>query len=322
MKKKITAIFLCISMLMLTACEMLSLGADSGELVLATGGTDGTYFAVGGSMATVLNPLLNKSSISVLSTGGSKSNINMLSSKEAQLAIVQNDVMYYAYTGTDLFQDEGKYTRFSAIAGLYDETVQIVTCNDNIKTIEDLKGKKVCVGDAGSGTEFNARQILDAYGMSFDDIEVVNASFGDSTDNLAAGKLDAAFMVAGTPTKAVAELAERKNIRLIGIDDSHIEKIQSKYQFYSSATIESGTYENVDEDVQTVSMRAVLVASNDVSESEVNEILTNLFDKKDDLAKEQTKFNELSLEDAVKDISIPFHAGAKKYYEKQGISGL
>ena len=321
MKKKITAIFLCISMLMLTACEMISLGASK-ELVLATGGTAGTYFAIGGSMATVLNPLLKKSSISVLSTGGSKSNIDMLSSKEAQLAIVQNDVMYYAYTGTDIFEDEGKYTRFSALAGLYDETIQIVTCDTSIDTVEDLKGKKVCVGDAGSGTEFNARQILEAYEMTFDDIEVVNASFGDSVDNLASGSLDAAFIVAGAPTKAVTELAEEKDIRLIEIDDSHIEKIQSKYKFYSSTKIEEGTYQNVDEDVQTVSVRAVLVASNNVSAEEVNEILTNLFDKKDDLTKEQAKFEELSLEDAVKDISIPFHAGAKKYYEKQGISGL
>lgn len=320
--KKITAIFLCISMFMLTGCEMLSLGAASRELVLATGGTAGTYFAVGGSMATVLNPLLKKSSISVLSTGGSKSNIDMLSSKEAQLAIVQNDVMYYAYTGTDIFENEGKFTRFSALAGLYDETIQIVTCDKSITTVEDLKGKKVCVGDAGSGVEFNARQILEAYDMTFDDIQVVNASFGDSADNLTAGTLDAAFIVAGTPTKAVTELAEEKDIHLIALDDAHIEKLQSNYQFYSSTQIEAGTYKNVDNDVQTVSVRAVLVASKYVSDEEVNEILTTLFDKKDDLAKEQTKFKELSIEEAVKDISIPFHDGAKKYYEKQGISGL
>ena len=125
--------------------------AGAQSLTLATGGTTGTYYAVGGVMSTVLNKKLTKSSLTVTSTGASKANIQLLSDGEANLAIVQNDVMHYAATGTDLFEAEGKYESFSSVCGMYDETVQLVTTNANIKSVKDLKGKTVCVGDAGSG---------------------------------------------------------------------------------------------------------------------------------------------------------------------------
>ncbi|MBR1856971.1 MAG: TAXI family TRAP transporter solute-binding subunit, partial [Oribacterium sp.] len=155
------------------AAGAASTGNSGEEVVFGTGGTTGTYYAVGGVMATVLNPLMQNSHLTVTSTGASKANIQLIDDGDADLAIVQNDVMSYAHEGTDLFADEGAYETFAPVAGLYDETVQIITCTDDIKTVADLKGKTVSVGDAGSGVEFNARQILDAYGISFDDIKVV-----------------------------------------------------------------------------------------------------------------------------------------------------
>ena len=311
---------LAAALFLLTACgEVFS---EDKEVVLATGGTAGTYFAVGGTMATVLNPLLKNSSLSILSTGGSKANIQMLSSQEAQLAIVQNDVMYYAYTGTDLFSQDNKYDKVSAVAGLYDETIQIVTCDSGLKTISDLKGKIVSVGDAGSGVEFNSKQILEAYGMTFDDIVVVNASFGDSAEDLKSGAIDAAIIVAGAPTKAVADLAAEKQIYFIELDKEHIETLRSKYQFYTETVIPEGVYEGVSSSSDTVSVRAMLVASDKVSDEQVYELLKNMFEKKDILASGQEQFQQLSLEGAVNSVSIPFHKGAKKYYQEQGIGGF
>ena len=290
------------------------------SLILATGGTTGTYYAVGGVMATVLNGSLENSNLTVTSTGASKANIQLIDDDEAQLGIVQNDVMYYAYTGTDLFEGEDPYESFSAIAGLYDETVQIITCDSSIKTVADLAGKTVSVGDAGSGVEFNAKQVLAAYDLTFDDIKYVNASFGDSADGLKDGKIDAAFIVAGAPTNAVVDLATMKAVSIVELDDEHIAKLQEDYDFYTTTVIPAGTYQGVDADAKTVSVRATLIASNKVTEDQVYELLSSMFEKKDELAVGHAKFELLDLNDAVAGISVPFHAGAKKYYEEQGVT--
>ena len=305
------------------ALALLSFGATNVKAdnkYLVKGGPMGTYFAVGDAMSKVLNPVLTESKLVVASSGASKANLKMLEDKDAQFATVQNDVMFYAYNGTSLFEGETPYTNFSTVAGLYDETIQIVTCDESIQSVADLAGKKVSVGDVGSGVEFNAKQILEAYGLSFEDIEVVNASFADSADALEKGELDAAFIVAGTPTTAVEELAESYKIGLVQLDEEHIAALQSTYDFYTEAVIPAGTYAGLDADAVTVSVRATLVASNEVSETAVYELLKALFDNKDELAKRHEKFASLNLEDAVKGMSVPFHAGAKKYYEEQGIT--
>ena len=303
--------------LVISAVSGVSAMAD--ELILGTGGTTGTYYAVGGVMATVLNQKLEESSLTVTSTGASKANIQLIDDEDADLAIVQNDVMYYAYTGTDLFEDEGAYDTFATVAGLYDETVQIITCDADIATVADLAGKTVSVGDAGSGTEFNAKQVLEAYGLTFDDINVVNASFGDSADSLKDGKIDAAFVVAGAPTTAVVDLATTKDVHLVQLDAEHIEALQSNYSFYTETVIPAGTYTGVDEDATTVSVRATLIASTEVSEDAIYELLSAMFENKDELVEGHAKFEYLNLEDAVKGISVPFHPGAVKYYAEQGI---
>ena len=292
----------------------------SDNLTFGTGGTTGTYYAVGGVMATVLNPILENSQLTVTSTGASKANIQEIEDGSADLALVQNDVMYYAYTGTDLFSAEGAYDSFRAIAGLYDETVQIVTCSPDIKTVADLKGKTVSVGDAGSGTEFNAKQILGVYDLTFDDITVVNASFGDSADSLKDGKIDAAFVVAGAPTTAVVDLATMKDVYLVQLDEEHIAKLQEEYSFYTETIIESGTYNGIDEDITAVSVRATLIAYTGLSDDAIYELTKALFENQEKLAEGHAKFEFLNLEDAVKGISVPFHPGAQKYYEEQGIS--
>ena len=305
------------------ALALLSFGATNVKAdnkYLVTGGPMGTYFAVGDAMSKVLNPVLTESKLVVASSGASKANLKMIEDKDAQFATVQNDVMFYAYNGTSLFEGEAPYANFSTVAGLYDETIQIVTCDESIQSVADLAGKKVSVGDVGSGVEFNAKQILEAYGLSFEDIEVVNASFADSADALEKGELDAAFIVAGTPTTAVEELAESYKIGLVQLDEEHIAALQSTYDFYTEAVIPAGTYAGLDADAVTISVRATLVASNEVSETAVYELLKALFDNKDELAKRHEKFASLNLEDAVKGMSVPFHAGAKKYYEEQGIT--
>lgn len=316
MKRKI-ALFLValfVFSFALTAC-----GGSAEEMSMATGGTSGTYYGFCGVVAQVFNEKLGDTmNITVESTGASKANVQLLDSGDAQLAIIQNDVMYYAYTATDMFAGEGAITSFSAIASCYPEVVQIVA-NKNIASIEDLKGKNVSVGDSGSGTEFNAKQILAAYGISFDDINVSNQSFADSADSLKNGTIDAAFVVAGTPTTAVTELSANTQFNLLSVDNAHADALKSDYGFYTTVNIPAGTYSCVTADVQTVAVMATIVARNDVPEDVVYQFTKGLFELKDEIAAGHSKGAALDANTAVSGISIPFHTGAEKYYKEAGV---
>lgn len=308
--KKIVALTLALVMVL---CLFAGCGGGGQKLSMATGGTSGTYYGFSGVIANVLNEKLKGVEITVESTGASKANIQLIADGQSQLALVQNDVMSYAYEAKDMFSGSDPITNFSAVASLYPEECQIIA-NKNITSIEDLRGKKVSVGDAGSGVEFNARQILDAYGISFDDIVVNNQSFADSADSLKNGTIDAAFIVAGAPTTAVTELASSFDFNVLGIDDQHVTILKDKYGFYTAVNIPGGTYACVPETVQTVAVMATIIASNDLSEETVYNFVKALFDNKDEIAAGHTKGELLDAKTAVSGISIPFHPGAEKYY--------
>lgn len=292
--------------------------ADAVSLKMATGGTTGTYYAYGCVIANILNGKLGSLQLNVQSTGASKANIFLIDDGEADVAIVQNDVMDYASKGTDLFEEDGAIESFSAGAALYAEVCQIISSGD-IKSVEDLKGKRVSVGDAGSGVEFNARQILNAYGISFDDIEVNNLGFGDSADALKDGKIDAFFCTAGAPTTAITELATTNSINLLGIDDEHAAALQNDYAFYTQYTIPGGTYKGVDDDVVTVAVKATLIVSDELSEDVVYDLVKGLFDNKDAITAGHAKGAELDPAYAVDGISVKFHPGAEKYFKEAGV---
>ena len=315
MKKCIAFLLAAVMVFALCACGK----TGTAELKYATGGTSGTYYGFSGVIANVLNEKLKGTlNLKVESTGASKANIQMLASGDADIAIVQNDVMYYAYTGTDLFAGGAPITSFSAVASCYPEYVQILAKKD-ITSIEQLSGKNVSVGDAGSGTEFNAKQILAAYNLSFDDIKVSNQSFADSADALKNGTIDAAFVVAGYPTTAVTELATNFDFNLLSIDADHAAKLQADYGFYYYGVIPGGTYAPVAEDVPAVAVMATFVASNKVPADAVYAIVKGLFDYKTDIIAGHVKGNELDLNTAVSGVSIPWHAGAEKFYKEKGV---
>ena len=315
MKKMIAFLLAAVMVFALCACGKKS----AAELKYATGGTSGTYYGFSGVIANVLNEKLKDTlNLKVESTGASKANIQMLASGDADIAIVQNDVMYYAYTGTDLFAGGAPITGFSAVCSCYPEYVQILARKE-IKSVEQLAGKNVSVGDAGSGTEFNAKQILGAYNLTFDDIKVSNQSFADSADALKNGTIDAAFVVAGYPTTAVTELATNFDFNLLAIDADHAAKLQNDYGFYYYGVIPGGTYKPVAGDVPAVVVMATIVASNKVSADVVYTFLKGLFDYKDDITAGHVKGNELDLNTAISGVSIPWHAGAEKFYKEKGV---
>ena len=323
--KKILALTLAALMaLSLCACGggSSSGGGESGGTVslnMATGGTSGTYYGFSGVLAQVLNEKIgDQVNITVESTGASAANIDLIDTNGDQLAIVQNDVMYYAATGTDMYDGKEPIKSYSAVMSCYPEYVQIVA-NTSITSIDQLKGKKVSVGDAGSGVEFNARQILAAYDIDIDkDIVKNNQSFADSADSLKNGTIDAAFVVAGYPTTAIAELASTYNFNLLPIDEEHANALMDQYGFYTYGEIPGGTYGPVADSVPAVAVMATIIARNDVPEDAVYNFVKGVFDYQDDIAAAHDKGKELSVETAVSGIDIDFHPGAVKYFTEQG----
>ena len=295
-------------------------GCGGGTTVkMATGGNTGTYYAYGTALGQILGDKADLR-FNIQSTGASKANIQLIDAKEVDMAIVQNDVMDYAYNGTDLFEADGAVKSFSAMAGLYAEVVQIIARpGSGIESIADLKGKNVSVGDAGSGVEFNAKQILEAYGISFDDISKQNLGFAASADAYKDGKIDAFFATAGAPTTAIMDLVSSQSILILGVEEDKASDLMTKHPFYTTYVIPGGTYTGVDNDVTTLAVKATFIVSNELSEEVVYNMTKALFESKDAIKEAHQKGAELDLTYAVEGISIPFHKGAEKYFKEAGV---
>ena len=332
MKKTLSIVLalLMVFSVVLTGCtaDKAAQNTENGEaqvetvdkIVLATGGNTGTYYAYGMAMGPIL---AEKTGIKfdVQSTGASKANIQLVQVGEADMAVVQNDVMYYAYTGTDLFTGE-QTQDFAALAVLYPELCQIIATKESgIKTVADLAGKRVSVGDAGSGVEFNAKQILAAYGIDMNaDIEKQNLGFGPSADALKDGKIDAFFCVAGIPTTAITDLAMSNEITVVAVEDEKFEELSAQYGFYTQQVVPAGTYKGMEEDVKTVAVMATFIVDADLPEEAVYNITKNIFENKDAIAAAHVKGTELDVFKAVQGIpsEVPMHAGAVKYFKEAG----
>ncbi|MEE1279258.1 MAG: TAXI family TRAP transporter solute-binding subunit [Oscillospiraceae bacterium] len=314
MKKILSIIFALTMMLSLAAC-----GSSTTTMTMGTGSPTGTYFAYGGVLGQYIT---NKAGIEVtpVSTGGSKDNIQGIDVGDYQLGTVQSDVMHYAWQGTRSFEKEGKIDTFRTVAGLYAEAVQLITTNPNIKSVADLEGKKVSIGAAGSGVYFNAIDILSAAGLTLDNIDEQFLNFDQSADSLKDGKVDAAFIVAGAPTPAVTELCmTNANAKIVPIDGTIAEKLMKDNTFYSVYKIPANTYSNQAAEISTVTVKATLIVSASANENDVYELTKAIFDNMDAIKKEHNKGAELSLDNATEGLTVPFHAGAAKYFKEKGI---
>ena len=316
MKKLFAILLAAIMVLSLAACN----SEGPKELRFVTGGESGTYYAFGTVIAQhATNNIGTK--VTALVGAGSKGNVNKLADQEAELAFCQSDVMAYAYSGTNLFEKEGKVTNFSVLGALYIETVQLVAVNPEIQSVTDLKVKNVSVGASGSGVYFNAIDVLTAYGMKLDDIKPTYQSFGDSANDLKDGKIDAAFIVAGAPTTAVVDLAAtNKNTHLVSFDEEHLNKLLASSPYYTKSVIKGGTYSTVPDDVVTVGVGAVLLVRDDISEDVVYKLCKDIFDAPEKLVSSHAKYGEVSIEYGSSMTSVPYHKGAAKYFQEKGVT--
>ena len=298
--------------------------SEEERITIGTGGTSGTYYPLGVAMAQqIFDDIEGVSEANAVSTGASVANAQKMGEGDYQLALIQNDIAYYAVSGETLDDFEGEaIDNIMGMVSLYPEDIQLVTTADSdVSSIEDLEGKKVAVGDQGSGTEANAKQILEAAGLTYDDFTPEYLGFGDASQGLQNGTIDAAFIVAGAPTSAIQELGANKDINVLSLSDDIIGSLTSEYSYYTERTIDKGEYEEYgqEEDITTVAVMAIMVVDSDLSEDAVYNMTKAMFDNKEELEAAHDRGKDVTIDMATEGMSIDLHPGAEKYYEEEGV---
>ncbi|MCL5808713.1 MAG: TAXI family TRAP transporter solute-binding subunit [Deltaproteobacteria bacterium] len=311
------------ALLIVAACFIVAgfasaVAAADVKMVLATGGTAGTYYPFGGAMAKIWNSKIPGMNVTAQATGASVENVRLVNRKEAELAIVQSDTIDFAFNAKEAFKE--KLTKMAVLAVLYPEVIQVVVRGDSkIDSFDDLKGMKIGVGAPGSGTEANFRQLSDGYGIKKEDVKAQYLSFAESAEQFKDKHIDAFIVTAGIPNAAIMDIGTQHSVRIINIADNKAAAITKKYPFLSSFTIPANTYKNQTSPVKTVAVNAVLIASTDVKADVAYSIVKSLFEGQNELAAAHAKGKELNLKTASTGVSIPFHPGAVKYYKEKGL---
>lgn len=287
---------------------------------IGTGGTAGTYFPLGGAFAEIWNNSIEGINATSQSTGASVANINLLIDKKIEVAIVQNDVAWYTESGTEMFKD-AKYEDIRGLVTLYAEPLQIVTTDPSIKTIMDLKGKRIAVGAIGSGVEANARQIIAAAGLDFEkDIDAKFLSFAEASSGLKDKQVDVAFLTAGIPTAALQDLGAQNKITVIPVDGAIAEKLMADYKFFTKFIIPANTYNGQTEDVETLTVKAMLVVNADLSEDLAYQMVKTIYANQARIVAAHNVGKSITKESSLEGMSVTLHPGAEKYLKEEGIS--
>jgi TRAP transporter TAXI family solute receptor len=288
---------------------------------IGTGGTAGTYFPVGGMIANVISQP-GKLSASAQSSVGSVANVNAILSGAAESGLSQADVATWAYTGKGVWEGKPPVTGLRLIANLYPESVHVVVRKGSgIKTIADLKGKRVALDEPGSGTLINARAILAAYGLKDADMKPDYIKPGPAADKMKDGGLDAFFFTGGSPAGAIAELAAvGSGIEILPIDGAQAEAIRKSSSFFAVDTIPAETYKGVGA-VKTLSVGAQWVTSDKADANLIYEIVKKLYSAEGQKAMGagHAKGKFITKENAVQGAGIPFHPGAERFYKEAGL---
>ncbi|AQS60431.1 TAXI family TRAP transporter solute-binding subunit [Desulforamulus ferrireducens] len=323
MKKRTIALVAILAMLafIVTGCggsgggDQEKPAAEKKFFNIATGGTAGVYYPLGGAIAEILNKNVEGANAKVQSTGASVANVNMLAKGEVQIAFIQNDIAYYAANGTEMFKDN-KVENMRAVATIYPEIVQLVTLEKSgIKSVADLKGKRVAVGAAGSSVTANAQHVLEAAGLSFEDIDEQYLSFAEAANGLKDGNIDAAFVTAGVPTAAIQDIIAQHKVVVIPVTSEMADKMIEKYPFYTKVVIPADAYKQA-QDVETVGVKAMLVVTDQMDEQTAYEITKAIFDNVEDLKTAHAVGQYISKESAKDGLSIPLHPGAEKFFNE------
>ncbi|HEY8242283.1 MAG TPA: TAXI family TRAP transporter solute-binding subunit [Casimicrobiaceae bacterium] len=289
---------------------------------IATGGTGGTYYPLGGMLAQLISNKVTiggkKLAATAETAGASVANAQLLARKDIESAFVAADILDAAYSGKGQF--EGKPVKnLRALGALYPEQVQLVTlASANVRSFKDLKGKSVSSGSPGSGQWQLLGDLLEAHGMTRKDIGEDLSSFSQSVDKIKDGNLTASLITAGAPTASISELANARDIRMVPLAGPEIEALRKKQPYYAIVTLPANTYKGQGP-VETLAVMAIWATHDGLSDAMAYEVTKALYENTETLGLVHPKGKEISLKTALQSISIPLHPGAEKYYREKGV---
>lgn len=297
----------------------LSAGIASAKtfVSIATGGTAGTYYPIGGAIAQAVS---KGSDIQATAETGNASvaNANLVAKGDIEVAFVQNDIAYWAFNGKLMFKSPLKNLR--AVAALYPEHVQLITRKGaGVKEIKDLKGKRVGVGAPGSGVEGDVQAIMQVAGMTYKDMKVDFLDFAATSSRFKDDQIDAGFVVAGYPTASIMDLATTKDIELVSFDDAFIAKLRKSHPYFIASSIPAKTYRGIDKPTKTPAVMALLITHDGVPEEVIYKFTKAMFANIKTVHASHAKGKEINLKTALDGLTLPLHPGAARFFKEQGM---
>ena len=313
MKKIVTA----------TLVGMLSIPVFGAEFItIGTGGVTGTYYPTGGAICRQVNKMKKETKIrcSVESTGGSVYNINTIKNGELDFGIAQSDTVYQAAKGTGKFNGK-QVKKLKSVMAIYPELLALVSRKDaNIKSIMDVKGKRINLGNPGSGNEATALTLFDANHIKKSDLKFAGAlKAAEMPDALRDNKIDGYFYMIGHPNANIKDATNSVDTRIVPLEGKAVDGLIKKYPYFAKAKIVKGLYKGVDTDVNTFGVKAVLVTSTDVSDKAVYTVVKAILENFDSFKKLHPAYNNITKESLLDGLSAPLHEGAKKYFKEAGL---
>jgi hypothetical protein len=313
-----------------------STGAEEGQFFrIGAAATSGTFFEIGAVIASAISkpvgspPCEHGGNCGVpglvavtQATQGSVENLRMVGAGQLESGIAQSDIVSWAYAGTGIFSADGPLKNLRAIANLFPESLQLVVRDDSaIRTVADLRGKRISLGQAGSGTLADARVVLSAAGLSEKDLTSEYLRPGVAAANVTEGTLDGFFLIGGVPVPAIRELAAATSVRLVPIDGDTLAKMRETSTSYRRSVIPAGTYPGISAETPTIGFNALWIVSADASDDLIYAITKTLWNEATQhlLAAHGSIGRQVRLEDALDGLSVPLHPGAKRFYREVGL---
>ena len=286
-------------------------------ITVGTGPTSGIYFPIGGAFATALKEYGYQTSAEATNATGQ--NIQNILNGDAEIAIAMQDAVMQAYPGTGAYEGKGEASDLRALMRLWPNYVQLVTVEGTgIKSVEDLRGKRVGVGAANSGVEINARMILNAYGITYDDIKPDYLAYGEAIDNMKNGQCDAVFVTSGLPNATVMDLSVQYDMVVVPIDGEGRDKLVEEYPYYAKSVIPADTYNNT-EDVEGLFVYNIMLVRKDLSDNMVYDMLEGIFQNISTIkASHNAADKNIDITFGVDDIQLPLHPGAEAFWKDNG----
>lgn len=294
------------------------------NITIGTGGVTGVYYPAGGAICRMVNRGRKEHGIrcSVESTGGSIANLEAIHEKDIDLGIVQSDLLYYAFTGTEIFSDAGADKKLRVLLALHSEPFTIVARkNTKINIFDDLRGKRIYIGPPGSGMRATMEELIAQKGLKSKDFaNIVDIKTSDQTRALCEGKIDALVYAGGHPNGAIQQVTSTCQTKLIDVSQEDIEKLIATHPFYVRASIPGGMYNSNPQETKTFGVRALLVASADMDDNTAYEVVKSVFENLENFKTLHPVFATLDASDMVARARIaPLHPGAEKYYREMGL---